>query len=58
MCVFYMLAWRVLDAEGNRIQKLDFELDNSRLQRTAGQKGKLARRTVRLSVSWEHFAMK
>ena len=38
-----------MDAEGYRIEKLDFESDNLRLQRTAGQKGKLARKAVRLA---------
>ena len=54
-----MLAWGGLDARGYSISKLDFESEsyNLRLHQTAGQKGKLARRTVRLSISWEHFAV-
>ena len=44
-----MLAWGVLDAKGYRISKLEIESDNLRVHQTAGQKGKLARKTVRLA---------
>ena len=46
-----MLAWRVLDAKRYSISKLEIESGNLRVREAAGQKGKLAHRTIRLAGS-------
>ena len=44
-----MLTWGVSDAKGYRISKLEIESGNLGVREATGQKGKLARRTIRLA---------